>query len=131
MPPKVRIEDTLPTGERVSLSIEGQDINEQNILRFLQFLREMRTTGDLPPSEFTDEPLSLKERIWHLIVENFGDGTWFSLKDIYNLASKEIPGLKITAVSTYLSRLVNENKLVKRGSKPNTRYRVRAVARPV
>lgn len=126
--PKIRIEDTLPSGERVSLSIEGPEVSEEKVLHFLRVLREMREVGGAQDSY--EEPVSLKDRIWRIIVENFGDGTWFSLKDLYNVAVKEIPELKITAVSTYISRLVGENKLVKRGHKPNTRYRVRVISRP-
>uniref|UniRef100_A0A7C4GZV5 Uncharacterized protein n=1 Tax=Thermofilum pendens TaxID=2269 RepID=A0A7C4GZV5_THEPE len=128
--PKVRIEDTLPSGERVSLSIEGPDVSEEKVLHFLRVLREMRDAGSAEAGSSYEEPVSLKDKIWRVIAENFGDGTWFSLKDLYNIAAKEIPGLKITAVSTYVSRLISENKLVKRGHKPNTRYRVRVIIRP-
>ena len=71
----------------------------------------------------------MKEKIWKIIVENFGDGTWFSIRDLYNVALKEIPELKVTVVSTYVSRLVSEGRLIKRGSKPNTRYRVQSAKR--
>jgi hypothetical protein len=71
----------------------------------------------------------MKERIWRVIVENFGDGTWFSIRDLHNVALREMPDLKVTAVSTYVSRLVGEGRLVKRGSKPNTRYRVQSLKR--
>lgn len=131
MPPKVRIEDTLPSGERVSLSIEGSEVSEESVLRFLRILREMREMGGVGEERIDGEPVSLKDRIWRIIVENFGDGTWFSLKDLHNIAVKEVPGLKITAVSTYISRLVSEGKLIKRGVKPNTRYRIRLITRSV
>lgn len=130
MAPRIRIEDTLPSGERVTFTIEGHQISEEKVLYFLRFLQGVRELGGDAPSR-EEEGASLKERIWSIIVENFGDGTWFSLRDLYNIASREIPGLKITAVSTYLSRLVAENRLVKRGTKPNTRYRVRVVTRAV
>jgi hypothetical protein len=126
MAPRIKVEDTLPSGERVSISIEGSEISEERVLYLLRTLRELRVASAL---EVEEEPRdgTLKERIWRVIVENFGDGTWFSLRDLYNVAAKQIPGLKITTVSTYVSRLVAEGRLVKKGSKPNTRYRVRGV----
>jgi hypothetical protein len=126
MAPRIKVEDTLPSGERVSISIEGSEISEERVLYLLRTLRELRVASAL---EVEEEPRdgTLKERIWRVIAENFGDGTWFSLRDLYNVAAKQIPGLKITTVSTYVSRLVAEGRLVKKGSKPNTRYRVRSV----
>jgi len=91
-------------------------------------LRELRMASMLELEEKeVSEDTTLKEKIWRVIAENFGDGTWFSLRDLYNVAAKQIPGLKITTVSTYVSRLVGEGRLVKKGAKPNTRYRVRSV----
>jgi hypothetical protein len=126
MAPRIKVEDTLPSGERVSISIEGSEISEERVLYLLRTLRELRVASAL---EVEEEPRdgTLKERIWRIIAENFGDGTWFSLRDLYNVAAKQIPGLKITTVSTYVSRLVAEGRLAKKGSKPNTRYRVKGV----
>jgi len=128
MAPRIKVEDTLPSGERVSISIEGADISEEKVAYLLRTLREMRMASALEvEKEEASGDATLKERIWRVIVENFGDGTWFSLRDLYNVAVKRIPGLKITTVSTYVSRLVSEGMLIKKGAKPNTRYRVRSV----
>ena len=66
---------------------------------------------------------SIKEIVWNFIIENFSDGTWFSLKDIYNILNKKTD-IKLTSLATYLHRFVNEGKLEKKGSRPYTRYRV-------
>ncbi|MEZ0345094.1 MAG: hypothetical protein ABWK01_00870 [Infirmifilum sp.] len=126
MAPKIKIEDTLPSGEKVSLSIEGGDLDEEKVLRLLATLKSLKDSSKTMPLEPQEEETT-KEKIWRVIVENFADGTWFSLKDVFNLAVKQEPSLKITAVSTYVTRLVSEGRLVKRGTKPNTRYRIRSI----
>jgi len=125
MAPKIKIEDTLSSGEKISLTIEGGEIDEQKILQILSMLKSLKETQEGAIEQ--PEEASLKQRLWGLIVENFGDGTWFSLRDLYNLAVREIPDLRITSVSTYVTRLVHEGKLLKRGTKPNTRYRIKAL----
>jgi len=119
MSPKVRIEDTLPTGEKIVITLEG-NISERRVLQVLELLKMM-------VGEAQEKPKSKKDAVWDVIVESFGDGTWFSIKDLYNIARKRIPELKLTNVSTYVSRFVNEGRLIKRGSKPNTRYKVRTM----
>ncbi|MGC9146972.1 MAG: hypothetical protein ACP5GL_04010 [Infirmifilum sp.] len=125
MAPKIKIEDTLPSGEKVTLSIEGGELDEAKILQLVSALKSLKETSLIASPDPGEE--SIKDKIWRVIVENFGDGTWFSLKDVYNLASRQIPDLKITAVSTYVTRLVSEGRLVKRGTKPNTRYRIKSL----
>ncbi|ABL77943.1 hypothetical protein [Thermofilum pendens] len=121
MAPRIKIEDTSDTGEKITLTIEGPEIDETKLLQLIQALKAIK--GEEQP-RVIEASESMKARIWRIIVENFGDGTWFSLRDLHNVALKEMPDLKITAVSTYVSRLVAEGKLIKRGTKPNTRYRV-------
>lgn len=125
MAPKIKIEDTLPSGEKVTFTIEGGELDEAKVLHLLSALKNLKEASPLEPEDL--EEGSLKDKIWRIIVENFGDGTWFSLKDVYNLALRQVPDLKITAVSTYVTRLVSEGKLVKRGTKPNTRYRIKSL----
>jgi len=96
MAPRIKVEDTLPSGERVSISIEGMDISEERVLYLLRTLRELRVSSALEVEEDkVSEEVTLKEKVWRVIIENFGDGTWFSLRDLHNVASKQIPGLKI------------------------------------
>jgi len=121
MPPKIRIEDYLGDGEKISITLEG-DVDEKRVVQVLQMLKLMK--GDMGGG---GKEGTLRQFIWRVIVENFGDGTWFSIRDLYNVASREMPGLRITSVSTYVSRFVGEGKLVKKGRKPNTRYRVKVV----
>ncbi|RLE90411.1 MAG: hypothetical protein DRJ55_04165 [Thermoprotei archaeon] len=120
MAPKVRIEDTLPTGEKIVLSIEGPELSEKRVLQAIELLKIMTAaeTG-------TFNKRKLKDELWEVIVENFGDGSWFTLKELYLEASRRL-NVKVTLVGSYLSRFVAEGRLVKKGSKPRTLYRVRA-----
>jgi len=125
MPPRIKIEDYLDDGEKISIVLEG-DVDERRVVQVLQMLKLMKgSEGGERRSG------SLRSLIWRVIVENFGDGTWFSLKDLYNLARREEPGLRLTSVSTYVSRFVSEGRLVKKGRRPNTRYRVKVVVERV
>ncbi len=123
MAPKIKIEDTLDSGEKISIVLEGGELDEEKIIQILHMVKSLKSSSE---STIAYRKSSLKERIWSAIIENFGDGTWFSIKDLYNVARKEIEGLKITSVSTYVTRFVSEGRLLKKGSKPNTRYRIKS-----
>lgn len=121
MAPKVRIEDTLPTGERIVITIEGPELSEKKVLQAMELLKIMTA------AERSEEngKVSLKEEIWRVIEENFGDGAWFTLKELYALIRTKLGDVKVTLLGSYLTRFVSEGRLVKRGARPRTRYRVR------
>lgn len=122
MPPRIKIEDVLPSGERITVTLEGRELDPRRVLQVLEMVKLMG--GDV--SEGGASAKTLKEELWEVILENFGDGTWFSVRDLYNIASRKL-SIKLTSVSTYLTRFVEEGRLIKRGSRPRTRYRVRAI----
>jgi len=125
MSPKIKIEDYLNSGEKISIVLEGNEVSKEKVLQLLDMLKII---GGKIEDESKEERRirSNKEEVWDIIKEFFGDGTWFSIKDLYNI-SKDRLGLKITSISTYISRLVNEGRLVKKGRKPYTRYRVKVI----
>ncbi len=122
MAPKVRIEETLPTGEKVAITLEGPRVSKTRVLQILEML-ELMGGGQ---REEREERESLKERVWNFIVERYGGGEWFSLKELYGVLVEEMPELRVTTLAAYLARFVNEGRLVKKGRKPSTLYRVRA-----
>ncbi|OYT31160.1 MAG: hypothetical protein DRJ64_02320 [Thermoprotei archaeon] len=124
MSPKIRIEDNLSTGEKISIVLEGDELSKEKVLQLLDMLKLIGGGSSETGSEA--RPRSIKLEIWDIIKENFGDGTWFSIKDLYNISKNRL-NLKVTSISTYVSRLVGEGKLVKRGRKPYTRYRVKVL----
>ena len=125
MSPRIKIEDHLHSGEKISIVVEGDEISKEKVLQILDMLKII--SGNINKEEPVNKRVrSNKEEIWEIIKEYFGDGTWFSIKDLYNV-SKDFLGLKITSISTYISRLVSEGKLVKKGRKPYTRYKVKVI----
>lgn len=121
MAPRIKIEDVLSTGEKISVVLEGPTVSKARVSQLLDMLQLMGGA-----SEGQERPASLKEEVWRIIVENFGDGTWFSIRDLHNVARREL-AIQVTSVSSYISRFVGEGRLEKRGSKPHTRYRLRPV----
>ncbi|MCD6562367.1 MAG: hypothetical protein J7K23_00445 [Thermoproteales archaeon] len=125
MSPKIKIEDYLNSGEKISIVLEGNEVSKEKVLQLLDMLKIIG--GKIEDESKEDRRIrSNKEEVWDIIKEFFGDGTWFSIKDLYNI-SKDRLGLKITSISTYISRLVSEGRLVKKGRKPYTRYRVKVI----
>lgn len=122
MAPKVRIEDILPTGERIVITIEGPELSEKRVVQALELLKIMTAA-----ERNEERRASLKEEIWGVIEEYFGDGSWFTLKDLHAAVREKLGDVKVTLLGSYLSRFVSEGRLVKRGSKPRTEYRVRLV----
>lgn len=123
MPPKVKIEDVLPSGERISIVLEGPRISKSRVLQVLDMI-DLMGGGAVE----NDERQSLKDKIWEIILEKFGDSEWFTLKDAYRAVKNCEPEIELTTVASYLTRLVNEGKLTKKGRKPATLYKVHWVA---
>jgi len=119
MPPKVRIEDVLPSGEKIVIVIEGPELSERRVLQAMELLKIMTA------AERAEGRRSLKEEIWRVIEENFGDGSWFTLRDLYAAVRASIGDVKVTLLGSYLTRYVSEGRLLKKGSRPRTKYRVR------
>lgn len=125
MAPKVRIEETLPTGEKVTITLEGPQVSKNRVLQVLDMVALMG--GGQRIGEDDGERESLKEKIWNLIVDRYGEGDWFSLKELHRALLSEMPELRVTTVAAYLARFVSEGRLAKKGRKPSTLYRVRAI----
>ncbi|RLE96783.1 MAG: hypothetical protein DRJ96_05625 [Thermoprotei archaeon] len=120
MAPKIRIEDTLPSGEKITITLEGPSLSKTRVLQILDLLKIM--SGEVGGAEQS----TLKERIWSIIKERFGGGEWFTIRDVHQALTEFEPGIRISTVATYITRFVAEGRLIKRGRRPTTRYRVRA-----
>jgi len=124
MAPRIKIEDVLPTGERIAVTLEGPHVSKNRVLQALEMISIM--SGKMEGEG--DEKQTLKERIWELLSENFRDGEWFTVKDAYNIIRRFEPRIKMSTVATYLTRFANEGRVAKRGSKPDTKYRLAVCA---
>jgi hypothetical protein len=127
MAPKVRIEETLPTGEKVTITLEGPQVSKTRVLQVLDMVALMG--GGQRIEEDDGERESLKEKIWSFIVDRYGEGEWFSLKELHRALLDEMPELRVTTVAAYLARFVSEGRLAKKGRIPSTLYRVRTITR--
>lgn len=127
MAPKIKIEDVLPTGERITITLEGSKVSRTKVLQVLDLLSIMGGT-DVGESSVNDddEVVNMKDRVWNAILELYGDGTWFTLKELFNALADREPELKLTTLASYLAKFVAEGRLAKKGQKPSTMYRVRA-----
>jgi len=120
MAPRIKIEDVLPSGEKISVTLEGATISKNKVLQIIDMLSIL--SGRIGTEE---EPrTTLKERIWNVLIENFGDGEWFTIRDAYNVMREAEPGIKMSTIATYLSRFVSEGRISKRGRKPGTKYKL-------
>ena len=45
MVPKIKIEDTTGSGEKITLTIEGSEISEERVVQVLQMLRLLKSSG--------------------------------------------------------------------------------------
>jgi len=127
---KIRIEDKLPSGERISITIEGGKIDEQRVLQILEMLNLM--TGKYNESS-SSEPISasrpsqLKDVIWDAIMVHFGDGTWFTSKDLKDILKRYYGiDVKLNSLATYLLRFYQTGYLDRKGSRAGRIYRVRS-----
>jgi len=124
MAPRIKIEDILPSGEKISITLEGGEISRERILQVLDLLNLMAG------SETSRRAKSLKENIWNVLLDNFGEGEWFTVNEAYAAVRQVLKDVAVTAVSSYISRFLKEGRLEKTGRKPHTRYRIkRAYAR--
>jgi len=117
--PKVKIEDILPSGEKISIVIEGSEIRRERILQVLDLFNLLSKT------EVMKEPKTLKESIWEILLDNFGGGEWFTINEAYAAVRQALRDVSVTAVSSYISRFLKEGRLEKAGRKPRTRYRIK------
>ncbi|RLE66406.1 MAG: hypothetical protein DRJ38_01790 [Thermoprotei archaeon] len=117
--PKVKIEDILPSGEKVSVVIEGSEVSRERILQILDLFNILSKTDTVR------EPRTLKEKIWEILVNNFSDGEWFTINEAYAAVRQSLRDVSVTAVSSYVSRFLREGRLEKTGRKPRTRYRIK------
>ncbi|RLF01868.1 MAG: hypothetical protein DRJ59_05115, partial [Thermoprotei archaeon] len=71
------------------------------------------------------ERTSLSEIIWDAILDNFGNGAWFTCRDLYRILNEEYGlSLKMNSVATYLLRFFKRGLLDRKGQGYGVRYRV-------
>lgn len=121
---KVKIE--IEEGGMKSTHVFEGAIARERIIDFLTAAGVFRAGGDdlreVPLARYEDNR-TLRDRLEIFVREEFPE-SWFSsneLKDRYEAASDEI---KLSTVSTYLSRMYYDGVLERRGNRTQRQYRL-------
>ncbi|MCS7140026.1 MAG: hypothetical protein RMI99_04325 [Nitrososphaerota archaeon] len=116
---------TFPDGSKMIIIFQGKDIPWKRIQMVKDLIDIVSSSESTSNSQSETQEQTLMEKFRHVIEENFGDGSWFSSKDVldtYRRVHNE--SLKLSTVSTYLLRLYNSGFLERRGERKNRLYRV-------
>lgn len=120
---KVRVE-IVNNGDRYTITFEGQITREKalQLLDLVELLGGIPTTT--PESKFSSPEMSKIEKV-RLVAEKNFPISWFSSSDIQvSYEEKFNEPIRLSTVSTYLSRLADRGVLNKEGTSRQRRYRI-------
>ncbi len=134
MPMEIKINMDEKSGKITAFSILGEDLNAHAMEQALLFVKSKfgeNDQGAQKPSvmakDVNDLPadrLTIKDRL-KLFLKFEYHTTWFSTIDVKDRYERQYgEEIKISTVSTYLSRLHNEGFLERRGNKVEREYRI-------
>ncbi|HJT84608.1 MAG TPA: hypothetical protein VJ697_09005 [Nitrososphaeraceae archaeon] len=114
---KIKIELEDDEGGKYNLSLEG-NFSKEKILKVIELLELVRSnsTADLiakshEESNNNNSTLSVDSKIWSIIEQSFSYTT-FTSSDIANIYNKKYnETIKLSIISTYLSRYATKGKL--------------------
>jgi len=109
---KIEIEDA--EGSKYNLSLEG-NVSKEKIMKIVEFMDllniESNSSGDEGEVHMTRTPASVGDRIWSLVEGKFTYGG-FTSTDILELYEDQFnEPIKLSIVSTYLSRYSERGRL--------------------
>ena len=128
VPDRVKIEITKDSG-KITLTLEGETMKQvgsivQNLEEIIGINSRSVSSNNVQNDEILVSDLSKIDQIRHIIHNSIRFG-WFNSKDIQELYAYQIGNnISLSTVSTYLSRLVNNSVLEKRGSRSQLEYRL-------
>ena len=112
---KFRIEMEDDEGSKYNLSLEG-NISKDKIMRIVEFMDLLNIEGSTNGDNRTSNrgtPASVGDRIWGIIEDKFPYGS-FTSTDILELYEDHYnEPIKLSIVSTYLSRYSERGKLLR------------------
>jgi len=120
---KMRIE-IFNNGDRYTITFEGQ-ITRDKVLRLLDLVELLggMPTVDVESNRSASE-VSKIEKVRLAADKNFPVG-WFSSKDLQSAYEKQFnEPIRLSTVSTYLSRLTDRGFFIKSGASNQRRYRI-------
>jgi hypothetical protein len=137
MPMEIKINMDEKSGKITAFSILGDDLSAQAMEQALLFVKSKFGENEQSvrkPSvmakdinDLSAEKLTIKERL-KLFLKFEYPGTWFGTIDVKDRYERQYgEEIKISTVSTYLSRLHKEGFLDRRGNKVEREYRIAAL----
>jgi hypothetical protein len=121
---KVRIE-IFNNGDHYTITFEGQVTREKAIrlLDLVELLGGMPTIT--PESKVSSSDMSKIDKVCLVAEKKFPVG-WFSSRDIQGSYEEQFnEPIRLSTVSTYLSRLADRGVLTKNGTSNQKRYRIK------
>ena len=122
---KFRIELEDAEGSKYNLSLEG-NISKDKIMKIVEFMDLLNTEGHTStydPTSNKKAPTSVGDRIWSIVEDKFPYGS-FTSTDILELYEDQYnEPIKLSIVSTYLSRYSERGRLVRNRQGKEWSYR--------
>lgn len=138
---EIKINMDEKSGKVTAFSVIGEDLNAQSMEQALLFVRSK--FGENDPSarkpasvmskdiaDLSSDRLTIKDRL-KLFLKFEYRTAWFGTVDVKERYERQYgEEIKISTVSTYLSRLHNEGFLERRGNKVEREYRIIVAPEP-
>jgi len=120
---KIRVE-IFNNGDHYTITFEGQ-VTRDKTLRLLDLVELLGGTPNVNSgSNRSASKMSKIEKVRLVADKNFPVG-WFSSKDLQSAYEKQFnEPIRLSTVSTYLSRLTDRGFLIKKGASNQRRYRI-------
>jgi len=111
-------------GDRYTITFEGQ-VTRDKALRLLDLVELLGGTSTVNTgSNRSASEISKIEKVRLVAEKNFPVG-WFSSKDLQSAYEKQFnEPIRLSTVSTYLSRLTDRGFFIKSGASNQRRYRI-------
>jgi len=124
MPTKKMRVEIFNNGDHYTITFEGQ-ITRDKALRLLDLVELLGGMPTVNPGSNRSASEMLKiEKVRVSAEKNFPVG-WFSSKDLQSAYEKQFnEPIRLSTVSTYLSRLTDRGFFIKRGASNQRRYRI-------
>lgn len=135
MPMEIKISMDDQSGKITAFSVIGEDLNAQSMEQALLFVKskfgESDASAQKPVSvmakdieDLSADRLTIKDRLKLFLKFEYREA-WFGTMDVKDRYERQYgEEIKISTVSTYLSRLHNEGFLDRRGNKVEREYRI-------
>jgi hypothetical protein len=118
----MRVEVYDEDGNRYMITFNGR-VTREKALRLFDLIELLGGVPEPSPLRSTSK-LSKFNKV-HLIIKKYFPLIWFSSKDIQNTYEQEFKeNIRLSTISTYLSRMVHREILIKNGARNNRKYKI-------